>query len=242
MELIAHRGESREGPENTLAAFNLAWESGAKAAECDIHLTQDGEIVVIHDDNTKRTAGRDKLVREQTLAELKTLDAGQWRGPEWAQVQIPTLAEVLATVPGGSWLLIEIKCGTEVIPRLKEVLESSGKRKEQTVIGSFSCETMQAAREAMPDLTMGLISGKRDPEELIPPAKAARLDFLDLQTRPEIDAGFVRRVEASGLKLYVWTVNDVPEARRLAATGVSSLTTDRCQWLGQQLAAVGETG
>ncbi len=236
MQLIAHRGESHQGPENTLAAFNLAWELGAKAAECDIHLTQDGEIVVIHDNNTKRTAGRDKLVREQTLAELKTLDAGGWKSPQWAGEALPTLAEVLQTLPAGKRLLIEVKCGTEVIPRLKEVLASSGKGKDQTVIGSFSYETMQAAREAMPDLTMGWISGKRELEELIPPAQAARLDYLSLQAGPEIDAGFVSRVEASGLKLYVWTVNAVPEARRLAATGVSGLTTDRCQWLGRQLA------
>ena len=77
--IIAHRGESFDAPENTLAAVNLAWERGADAVEIDVQLSKDNKIVVIHDENTKRTGGRNKLVKNQTLKELKELDVGIYR-------------------------------------------------------------------------------------------------------------------------------------------------------------------
>ncbi len=76
VQIIAHRGESYSAPENTLAAVTLAWQRNADAVEVDVHLSKEGRLVVIHDDNTRRTAGVDRKVREQTLAELKALDAG----------------------------------------------------------------------------------------------------------------------------------------------------------------------
>ena len=81
--IIAHRGESRLAPENTLAAINLAWQRGADAVEIDCHLTADGHLIVCHDDNTRRTAGRKLVIRQSTLAQLRELDAGAWKGVRW---------------------------------------------------------------------------------------------------------------------------------------------------------------
>src|SRR6266446_92874 len=99
MKIIAHRGASHDAPENTLAAVNLAWQQGADAVEIDVHLSSDGEIVVIHDDNTRKTAGLRKKVSAQTLAELKALDVGRWKHSKWAGESIATFAEVLENVP-----------------------------------------------------------------------------------------------------------------------------------------------
>ena len=83
VEIIAHRGASYDAPENTVAAFKLGWKQNADAVELDIWLSKDGKIVCLHDDNTKRTAGVDKAVADQTLAELRMLDAGSLKGTKW---------------------------------------------------------------------------------------------------------------------------------------------------------------
>src|SRR5690554_3096282 len=98
-ELIAHRGASWLAPENTLASVVLAWEMDADAVEIDIYLTSDNQIVLFHDATTKRTAGRDGLVEEQTLEQLRELDVGSWKGPQWEGEKIATLDQALATVP-----------------------------------------------------------------------------------------------------------------------------------------------
>ena len=95
--IIAHRGESYDAPENTLAAINLAWQRNADAVEIDIQLSADNQIVVIHDLNTKRIGNRNKKVKKQTLAELKELEAGKHKGEKWKDEKIPTLSEVLET-------------------------------------------------------------------------------------------------------------------------------------------------
>src|ERR1700689_4578384 len=84
VEIIGHRGASHDAPENTLASFRLAWTQHADAAETDAYLSKDGEIVVIHDSNTARVSGRRRKVVDQTLAELKQLDIGRWKGEQWA--------------------------------------------------------------------------------------------------------------------------------------------------------------
>src|SRR4051812_29882492 len=95
VEVIGHRGASHDAPENTVASFEEAWRQKADAAELDMYLTKDGKLVVIHDANTKRTTGVDKKVVEQTLDELKKLDAGKWKAEKFAGEKLPTLAEML---------------------------------------------------------------------------------------------------------------------------------------------------
>jgi glycerophosphoryl diester phosphodiesterase len=87
-EIIAHRGASAEAPENTIEAFQLGLDQGADAIECDVHLSADGELVVIHDADLRRVAGIDKAINELALADLKALDS-----------RIPSLSEVLDLVP-----------------------------------------------------------------------------------------------------------------------------------------------
>ena len=101
VEIVAHRGASYDAPENTVAAIKLAWEQKADAAEFDVFLSKDGKIVVMHDKDTKRIAGVDRKVVDQTLAELRKLDVGRWKDAKFAGEKMPTLDEMLATVPEG---------------------------------------------------------------------------------------------------------------------------------------------
>ena len=118
VEIIAHRGASADAPENTLTAIQLAWRQSADAAEIDVQLTADGQLVAIHDETLLRTGGVDWAVKDYTLAQLKTLDIGSWKSPQFAGERIPTLAEVLDIVPLGKRLFIEVKCGVDAIPEL----------------------------------------------------------------------------------------------------------------------------
>ncbi len=100
-QVIAHRGASYDAPENTLAAFRLAWQQGADGIEGDFWLTADGEIVCLHDGDTVRTGDRKLSVGQSTLEQLRTVDVGISKGEKFRGERIPTLAEVLAIVPAG---------------------------------------------------------------------------------------------------------------------------------------------
>ena len=240
--IIAHRGASYDAPENTMAAFRLAWEQKCDAIELDVHLTKDGRLAVIHDANTKRTAGADKPVAQQTLAELRALDAGSWKGPRWAGEKIPTLDEVLETVPEGKQAVIEIKCGAEALPELERVVAASGRKPEQLVLIGFGYATMQAAKARLGHLkALWLVSarpGKEGPvptlDEMIEKARTARFDGLNLDYHFPIDAAFVAKANAAG-PLYTWTVDDAEAAKRLVQAGVVGITTNRPAWMREKL-------
>lgn len=125
VEIIAHRGASHNAPENTVAAIKLAWQQDADGSEFDIWLTKDGKIAVLHDKDTKRTTGVTKLVHQTTLAELRSLDAGKWKAPQFAGEKIPTLEEMLATIPPQKQVFIEVKCGPEIVPVLNRSLAAA---------------------------------------------------------------------------------------------------------------------
>lgn len=237
-EIVGHRGASHDAPENTLASVNLAWQQKADGVEIDIYLTADGKIVVFHDKTTKRTGGgKDKPIVEQTLAELKQLDAGAWKSPKYAGERIPTLEEVVQTIPDGKKLFIEIKTEAEILPELKRVLAKTGRPPAQTPLISFSYETMRAAKEQLPELKAYWVvkldknkdTGRMNytVEELIAKAKAANLDGLELGSSPTLTPEFVRAVKAAGLELYVWTVNDADKADEYRRLGIDGIETDR---------------
>jgi glycerophosphoryl diester phosphodiesterase len=243
VEIVGHRGASFDAPENTVASVKLAWAQKADAAEFDVYLSKDGQIVVIHDADTKRVAGVEKKVVAQTLAELRQLDAGKWKGAAFAGEKIPTLAEVLATVPAGKRVFIEVKCGPEIVPELDRVLRASKLKPEQTAVISFSAPVVAAVRKARPDLkaywivSLNAKKGATPPtaEQLIAKAKEIGADGLDLSAPPTLDRVFADKVRAAKLGLFVWTVNDVATAKRMVEIGVDGITTDRPGWLREQL-------
>jgi glycerophosphoryl diester phosphodiesterase len=243
--IVAHRGESHLAPENTLAAVKLAWELGSAIAEIDCHLTADGRLAVIHDADTRRTGDRNLVVRNATFDELQQVDVGRWKGDKWAGERIPSLEQVLATIPPGRRLLIEIKVGPEAVPALRRAIELSGKPASQLVVISFNAATVAEVKKTMPGQEAWWISGLRQDKEtgawsptldqLLATARDCRADGLCIQARPPVDQAFVDRVRSAGLHLNVWTINSPAEARRYIDFGVDSVTTDRAAWMREQL-------
>ncbi len=246
VEIVAHRGASHDAPENTLASINLAWRQNAGAVELDVMLSSDGRIVVIHDKDLKRLAGVDGKVVEKSFDELRQLDVGEWKGARWKGEQMPTLGEVLATIPEGRRMFVELKTGPEIVPALQRAIKASGKRAKQIVIISFSLAACAASKKALPEHEVALISGfkTRDGKSsptiatLIRNAKKAGLDGLDLDARGPLTDDAAKRIRKAGLKFYVWTVDDPKRAKELQRIGVDGITTNRPGWMREQLGVV----
>jgi glycerophosphoryl diester phosphodiesterase len=244
LEIIAHRGASWDAPENTIAAVNLAWEQGADAVEADFRLTRDGQIVAIHDDSTQRQTGIDLRVSEHTLDELRRLDFGGWKGAEFRGEPIPTLGEMLALLPPGKRLHVEIKCGPEMIGPLAAALEAAGVDEERIVPICFSATVLTAARQVLPRAPTYLVveflhdphSGVWFPDAyaMLAEAVAAKLKGMALMAA-RVDAPLAEAVRRAGLDICVWTVDTLDEACRLIDLGVRRITTNRPAWLREQL-------
>jgi glycerophosphoryl diester phosphodiesterase len=244
--IVAHRGASDLAPENTLAAFRLAWEQGADLVEGDFHLTRDGAIVCHHDRTTAKTAGVDRPVAAQTLAELRQLDVGRWKDPKWTGERIPTLPEVLDTVPDGRAILIEVKTDVRIVPALVETMRDSGIDRGRLIVICFDAEVIAALELLHPEIrTLWLSDFEADGAggwtpplaSLVETAGRIGTDGLDLEANLDVlDEAFVAAVRRAGLELHVWTVNDADVARRLDELGVDGITTDRPGWLRAQLA------
>jgi glycerophosphoryl diester phosphodiesterase len=245
LPLIAHRGESHDAPENTMGAINLAWERGALAVEIDIHLTIDNEICVIHDSNTRRTTGAKFSVRKSKIAQLQQLDAGLWKGKECAGERIPTLSEVLITVPPNGKLIIEIKSDKSILEKLREVTKNSGLRHDQIEIIAFNLKTLAQAKKMMPDYRMLWLIDSLPvifqyllgwyPKNLIKKVKKYNLDGINIGDGKNLTANFIKKLKQAKILVYTWTVNDPERAKKLFGFGVDFITTDRSEWMLERL-------
>ena len=246
--IVAHRGASYDAPENTLAAFRLAWDQDADAIEGDFYLTRDRQIVCIHDRTTKRVAPNqpDRNVAESTLDELRTLDVGSWKSSRFANERIPTLAEVLATVPEGRQIFVEIKCGPEVLPVLKPQLAASALKPEQITIICFNEAVVTQARKTMPQYRANWLTSYRQKVKTSPWTPSTE-DVLRTLRRAKatglgsngnlrvIDLPFVEKVRHAGFGFHVWPVNDPQAARTFRLLGAESMTTDRPAFIREAL-------
>lgn len=236
IDIIAHRGASHDAPENTLPAVRLGWERRADAVEIDVHQTADGRIVAIHDRDTLRVTGREGLVAALRLDQLRALDAGAWKGPQWEGTRIPTLEEVLETVPQHKTLVIEIKCPVAVLVELEGVLNASGKR-GQVMLIAFDYATIREAKRRMPEVPCYWLygfsareaerHGVATPDHLVGLVESAGLDGLDVRYDGLWVPELLGSLHAIDKKLFVYTVNSEASARRLRDVGVDGITTDR---------------
>lgn len=242
--IIAHRGESHDAPENTLVAIRLAWERKVPAVEIDVRLSRDGIPVVIHNATTKELTGRNLRVNRHTFEDLRTLDFGSHKGPGFKGEKMPSFQEVLATIPDGGRLVIEIKDGLETIDPLRRVLDQAGCSPHSCLLIGFDPEVITAAKKAMPEIEAGWIIDIRkhrrsNPEEqaseLARQAQSMKVEIINLGVGHTTDLRIFPSLQSLGLKAFAWTVNDLALARSLVATGVDGITSDRAAWLMGQL-------
>jgi glycerophosphoryl diester phosphodiesterase len=242
VEFIAHRGSSYLAPENTLAAFRLGWRE-TTTCELDVRATADGQLAVLHDETTLRTTGIDLPVARHTFEEVASLDAGKWKGPEWEGERVPALAQVVAAIPSGKRVLIEIKGGPELVPELARVIHASG-RAEALALQSFDVATCSEAKRVMPEIPVYLLAwlgkSRREVAKAWPKALrtmlAAGLEGLGINDAPGLNVAAIAEVHAVKARLNIWTVDSPAAAKRLIRLGVDGIITNRPGWLKTQLA------
>ncbi len=241
--IVAHRGASRDAPENTLPAFKQAWAQGADAIEGDFHLTKDGHIVCMHDANTKKVSGKNLVIKESTLDKLRELDVGVYRGKEFTGTLIPTIAEVFSTIPDQKKIYIEIKCGKEIIPKLLEEFRRSGLEQEQMVVISFDHEVIKEFKAKEPHIKAFWLSGfkKNIYGKSTPSVKTVlrvlkRINADGFSSSKDISGeSFIKQVMEHGYEYHVWTVDDLNTAKRFRKWGAKSITTNVPGYIKQNL-------
>lgn len=232
--IVAHRGASKDAPQNTLPAFKLAFTRGADAIEGDFHLTKDGHIVCIHDGDTRHVAKENLRVSSSTLDELRALDIGSRKGEKFKGTRIPTIAEVFDTIPKGKKFFIEIKCGEEIIPPLLEEIKKSGLKTRQIVVICFNAKVLRAMKQKAPEIKVSWlcdIKKNKKTQELAPSLEDVlkslkSINADGLSSTIGISNEYISEIKAQGYEWHVWTVNDEETARRMKELGVSSITTD----------------
>ncbi len=234
VHFIAHRGASFDAPENTVASAELAWEKGADAVEIDIYLSKDNRVIVTHDENTIRTTGESHIISETNSDVLRHLDNGSWKDSKYAGEKLPFVEEIIETVPNEKTLVVEVKCGSEVLPALKDAIDQSGKISQIVFIG-FGWQTILDTKQMFPDnACYWLASTKNELKAKIDLPEMANLDGINLYST-SVDAEIMEMAKSKGLDVLVWTVDDPEEAKRVANLGVSGITTNRPQWLKEQM-------
>src|SRR5438132_2771447 len=224
VRVIAHRGASARAPENTLAAFRAALEDGAELVELDVHLTRDGRLAVIHDEETHRTTGTAGVVAELSMAELRRLDAGRHKGRRWAGEQIPELGDVFAALRGRLLVNVEVKGGAAAVPALARCVAEHDMA-DAVIASSFDPTVVRAVGVLptpllCPSLLAGLLVDRPAPD----PVTAARevgARLLHVK-HTYLTPSLVDLLHQAGLGVLAWTVNAPGEMRRLAALGVDA--------------------
>ncbi len=229
MLLLAHRGASADAPENTLAAFQKAAEQGADGVELDVQICQSGEVVVCHDPQLQRLAGRPTELLHTSWPNLRRLDVGSKLG--FAPERIPLLEEVLDLLPPQMLVNVELKCDTvddhDLTRATVEVIRRA-RASERVIVSSFNAFCLWRLMEYAPELRRGYLI---DPDRsfalhgvvIAPLVSSWSVHPYFGQTTPER----AQRWISAGYRLAVWTVDDVTEARRLQDLGVAYCITNR---------------
>ncbi|MGF1472166.1 MAG: glycerophosphodiester phosphodiesterase [Rubrobacteraceae bacterium] len=249
---FAHRGASGRAPENTLEAYGLAAESGAGGIELDVHMTRDGEVVVIHDDEVERCTDGAGLVRDKSFSEIKALDAGYQFSPDAGGrfpyrgrgLRIPHLEEVFREFPDTK-VNLDIKEDQtgfeEVVLRIVE----DNKAEARTFVASQEHRVIKRFRRIsngrIPtssskfEVALFLILSRLRLERLLRPA------FASLQVPPRhlgielVTPRFIAAAHKLGVRVDVWTIDDPNEAHRLLDLGVDVIMTNEPAMLAEVL-------
>jgi glycerophosphoryl diester phosphodiesterase len=223
--VIAHRGNSEAMPENTLSAIAGGFAVGADLVEIDVRLSRDGVPVIFHDETVDRTTNGHGQLSQLTLAELKALDAGAWKGEQFAGERIPTLAEALQTARGKGTLLLDVPV-ENMGARIAAVLREVGAARTDFVAGTWDPTQRADFVEHLPGAV--LLHSYEVPatwtDSFFTSEKAAGIQVFEI---PNATPAFIAAARAHGMPVWAYTINDETAMRELIAAGVSGIETDR---------------
>lgn len=234
--IMAHRGFDDVAPENTLVSFRKAYEIGANMLELDVHLTKDGQLVIMHDSTLDRTTTGKGAVSDKTLEELKQLDAGIKYSKVFTGEKIPTLDEVLAYAKDKISVNIEIKSSaiSDVTPKpgtgIEEKVVNLVKKynmEEYVMISCFKGKALKRVKTFSPKISTGLllVSGRLFTSQ-VEYVSTVRADAVH-EFSKFVSSKDVQKGHKYGIKQNVWTVNNPATMAQLIDKKVDGLITDR---------------
>lgn len=252
--IIAHRGWSAVAPENTLPSFQFGLRAGADLVELDYHHTADGVPIVIHDSTVKRTTNASQLwpetdlhVAKHPLATLKTLDAGAWFDRRYTGIQLPTLAEALDCINAGSVTLIERKAGdpATLARLLKERSEIN-----RVVVQSFDWDFLRELHSLISEQILAALGPRgrsdgrpmTDADKILGPDQLEAIGAIGARVAVwsrDVNAASIEAAHARDIKVWIYTIDDPAEMRRLFALGVDGIITNQTALAWRTLAVAG---
>lgn len=223
MIYFSHRGANTQRVQNTVEAFALAHQQGARTFELDVHLLKDGALAVHHDYSLLSTAGVDVALKDLTTADLKKYPLKNPFTPN--AVYVPLLQEILAVItPGLELLNIELKNDGNIYPGLEETLlrELPAQLLPRILFSSFDYSTLQHLRALAPKARIGQLTRAFNVQE----ALALRVESVHLN-HTRFTPQLAQTCHTHGLKIYCYTVNDKDLAARLSTQGADGIFTDK---------------
>lgn len=235
--IVAHRGESSKRPENTMPAFELAWESGTQYVEGDFHSIQGGEVVCVHAQKEyKNLYGGTKKISEMTMSDFENakLSGDKWK--DFKGTLMPSLMDVCMGLPFEKTLVLEIKgMDGKFMDKVWDARNDNGISRSRIIFIAFNIEHLKAVKENssrykclwLYSLNEKTVKGKYSPEEVIKLVKKYNLEGVDVGGTKHITKEYVDAFKKAGLTFWTWTVDDIDEAKRLAEIGVEGITTNK---------------
>ncbi|WP_214823784.1 glycerophosphodiester phosphodiesterase [Exiguobacterium algae] len=230
MKLFAHRGVMAQKPENTMSSFRLALDASADGIETDVHMTRDGELVLIHDEHLERTTDGTGMVHHQTLQELRQYNAGVRFGLD---EQIPTLDELLELIKDGQTLLnLEIKTDRCRYPGIEEkVIERLSMFSidlDRVIFSSFNHNTIHRLKQLEPRIECALLLA----QPLFDLPRYMQMVGAD-SVHPHVDVltdEDILHLQSIGIRVRPYTVKQSGQLQRFERLGVDAVFVNDVQW------------
>lgn len=223
--ICAHRGASDTHPENTLAAFREAIRLGAHMIEFDVALSKDGKLVLVHDATVDRTTDGEGPVSELTLAELKKLDAGSWKGGRFEGERIPTLDEALAIMPDNIWLNVHLKGRTKLAEEAtRRIVAADGLHQAFLACGA---DAARAARRVDPRIMICNMERQANLLRYVNETIEMKAGFIQLLYGKSVDPAHTERLKQYGVRINYCCANEADKVQALFESGVEFSLVDR---------------
>ena len=225
VEVMAHRGDSGNAPENTLVAFRQAIEMGADWIELDVHLTQDGILVVMHDPTVDRTTSGKGAVADMTYAEIQALDAGSWFDAAFRGERVPSLQDALELNAQHTRWNIEIKAPSKAAGNPAQKVLGQVHHMgiaDRCLISSFDESILLEVHMLDKSIATAIIGSGT---ELLDKAAATSAQMIN-PNKKGVDAQLVTEAHHHGLMVNVWPLDEPEEMRRYIDMGVDIITTN----------------
>lgn len=226
--VIAHRGASKEAPENTLAAFMLGVMQGCNMIELDVHLTKDKRVVVIHDHTLERTTNGVGEIANLNYEDIKSHNCGGWFSKQYDGEYVPLLEEVLTKVPASVQFNVEIKAAKtpDMVSCLIDVLNRTNRIKS-TVVSSFHYGCLTEIKKQLPEMRIGLLY-HHEIADFKKFEVESGVEVFSLHPHyPLVTQSYMKIANAAGKVIYPWTVDEEADLKRLIDLGVAAIITNK---------------